>query len=144
MRGVVVVGHDHIASGFISACDMILGNHDYCSCVCLTEGVESFANELYRTLDDSFEKYDSVIIMADVKGGTPFNQSLKYKLEKGKDNLFIVAGTNLPILMELLMRLNEDVDTEKLVKEVVMSGQASLVLEEPEDVTGEEDEDDII
>lgn len=142
MGAVVVIGHGQIAAGFLSACDMILGNHGHCVSVCLTEGVEAFSNELYGVLDEAFETYDSVIVMADIKGGTPFNQALKYKLEKKKENMYIVTGTNLPILMELILRTEGTADTEKVIRETIASGQTSLFLEEPEVKEEPDDMDD--
>ena len=129
MNGIVVVGHNHFAEGVVSAGEMILGPQEHVKYVCLTEGV------------DAFGKYDSVVVLADAKGGTPFNQSLRYKLENAKDNMYIVAGVNLPLLMELALRLGED-DIEKVLDDVIATGQSSIELENVED--DDEDDDDIV
>lgn len=143
MVGVVVVGHNHFAEGLLSACDMIIGHHNHCKCVCLTEGVEAFSNELYGTLDEMSGAYDGVIVLADAKGGTPFNQSLRYKLEKAKDNMYIISGANLPLLMELVLRLEGGEDVGTLAAEVAAAGRESVLLEKVE--TEEDDEpDDVI
>lgn len=143
MVGVVVVGHNHIAEGLLSACDMIIGHHNHCKCVCLTEGVESFSKQLYETLDEMFDSYDGVIVLADAKGGTPFNQSLRYKLEKAKDDMFIISGMNLPLMMELVLRLEGNEDVGTLAAEVAASGRESVLLEETE-TEKDEDPDDVI
>ena len=141
MNGIVVVGHNHFAEGVVSAGEMILGPQEHVKYVCLTEGVDAFSKQLNETLDEAFGKYDSVVVLADAKGGTPFNQSLRYKMENAKDNMYIVAGVNLPLLMELALRLGED-DIEKVLADVIATGQSSIELESVED--DDDDDDDIV
>ena len=143
MVGVVVTGHNLIADGLVSACDMIIGHHNHCKTVCLTDGVDSFSKKLYETLDEMFNEYEAVIVVSDVKGGTPFNQSLRYKLEKAKSNMQIISGMNLPLFMELVMQLEFADDAEQLAKSVVETGAQSVALEEL-DEEADDDEDDVI
>ena len=55
--------------------------------------------------------------------------------------MYIVAGVNLPLLMELALRLGED-DIEKVLDDVIATGQSSIELENVED--DDDDDDDIV
>ncbi len=137
MIGVAVVGHNQIAEGLLSACDFIAGHHRHCRSVCLTEGISAFKEQLYETLDAMSQEYDEMIVLTDMKGGTPFNLAFQYKLEKAGDDLILVTGMNLPIVIELVMGLESKRPAKELVQEAVENGQACIFNE----VTEETEED---
>ena len=47
------------------------------------------------------EECEGVLVFCDLLGGTPFNQSML--ISQDVDNVEVVAGTNLPMLIELVM-----------------------------------------
>lgn len=126
MIGVMVVSHSDMAKGTLNTCDMVLGNHDNCKCVCLLDGVESFTSQLYAELDEMLEMYDEVIVISDLKGGTPYNQSLKYKFEKGKDRMEILCGFNLPMFAELFTSLPYALDAKSISEQIVNVAKESI------------------
>lgn len=125
MLGGIVVSHGLFAQGILSSCDMIFGNHEGVKGVCLKEGVSSFEEELNGTLDNMFAQYDSIVVFADLKGGTPYNQVLKYKLEKDKKDMKIIVGVNLPMLIEFLSVLNTS-KAEQVAPELTSIGRKSI------------------
>lgn len=133
MIGVAVVGHNQIADGLLFACDFIIGHHRHCRSVCLTEGVSAFKEQLYETLDAMSQEYDELIVLTDIKGGTPFNLAFQYKLEKANDAMVLVTGVNLPIVMELVMGLESGRPAKDLTKEAVENGQPCIFNEETEE-----------
>lgn len=128
LLGIVIVSHGSFADGILSSLDMIFGNHEDCFSVCLTEGVDSFKNKLIKRLDFLSDNYDNVLAFADLKGGTPFNQLLSYKLENSKDQMKIVAGVNLPVLIEAMSQKNSQ-DIEQLTKYIIESGKNAITEE---------------
>lgn len=129
MRGILVSSHSIQAEAVIKGCEMILGNTKNCYSICLLEGVDEFSKSIYRKLDEMFEMYDEVIAVADLRGGTPFNQLLRYKLEKQKSNMIIISGFNCPLMIELIMSLEEAIDVKDLVKNAIGISQNSIIME---------------
>lgn len=139
MIGVLVVSHGEMAKGTMNTCDMVLGNHNNCDFVSLTEGVESFANNLYSKLNEMMEKYEEIIIISDLKGGTPYNQSLKYKLEIGKDKVQLLCGFNLPMFAELLTMLPYADSAVTLAKQIVNTAKDSIEIYEEVELSSDDD-----
>lgn len=125
MIGAIITSHGLFAKGVLSSCDMIFGNHKNIEAICLTEGVSAFTRNLDNVLDDMSKKYDSLICFADLKGGTPYNQLMKYKLEKKEDNLKIIVGVNLPMVIEFLSR-NDKAELGKVIPYVIDTGKNSI------------------
>lgn len=139
MIGVVVVSHSVLAQGILETCDMVLGNHKNCVAVCLKEGVEAFAKQLYDTLNAMYETYEEVLVIADLKGGTPYNQSLQYKLEKGKTTMEIVCGFSLPMMAQLLVTLPYANDVRTLSEQLVEIAKNSIERYVDMEMTQEDD-----
>lgn len=143
MIGAIIVSHNLFADGILTSCDMIFGNHHDFQSVCLTEGVDDFSKQLDITLDKMFHNYSYVFAFADLKGGTPYNQLLRYQLEHQKNNMMIVPGVNLPMIIELLGRMDSD-DPIKLINELIKVGKDNISLTELENNDDSADMDDDI
>ncbi|MFB1050709.1 PTS sugar transporter subunit IIA [Paraliobacillus sp. JSM ZJ581] len=101
---VLLVSHQGVASGMKKAVDMITGEQDKLHIIELTKaGVEQFSTELQSYLKEWSRYEKPLLILADLKGGTPYNQSValvhQLKLEH---SVFVVSGVNLPIILESL------------------------------------------
>lgn len=142
LLGVVVVSHNLFAQGILSSCDMVFGGHKNCTSICLVEGVDAFSKELNSTLNDMFKKYNYVMAFADIKNGTPFNQLLKYKLEHQKENMSIVAGVNLPIMLEMLSQIDTN-NPQGLAAYLIDQGRLAIATEEKE-ISSRVNHDDIL
>lgn len=143
MIGAIIVSHNLFADGILTSCDMIFGNHHDCQSVCLTEGVDTFSKQLNDKLDQMFHNYSFVFAFADLKGGTPYNQLLRYQLEHQKDNMMIVPGVNLPMIIELLGRMDSD-NPIKLIHELIEIGKDNISITELENDNDSADMDDDI
>lgn len=139
MIGVMVVSHSDMAKGTLNTCDMVLGNHDNCRCICLHDGLESFAKQLYKELDEMMEMYDEVIVISDLKGGTPYNQSLKYKFEKGKERIELLCGFNLPMFAELLTSLPYAQNAQMISEQIVNVAKESIERYQDMEVNNDDD-----
>ncbi|KNE21808.1 PTS sugar transporter subunit IIA [Virgibacillus pantothenticus] len=102
MIGILVTSHGPFCEALIKTGEMITGKHDNVSYILLNDkGVNYYAKKLEEKLNLMFEEYDGVVILCDIKGGTPCNESLKYALTY-KKNLAILAGVNLPTYLEIV------------------------------------------
>lgn len=124
MIEIILVSHGNLATGILDSSKMIYGDLENVSCITLSNdgGMEYFNEELAAFLDE-LEVGTDVLIMADLKSGTPFNVSLVNALErKEKLAIEIVSGLNLPMLIESLA-IRDDLSLGELTKRAIEAGK---------------------
>ena len=122
MVGFVLTGHGQFSNGLKSAVDMVAGAQPHVAIVPF-EGSEAvtFGDDLRKTITDMAAECDGVLVFVDLWGGTPFNQSMI--ISSDVENMEIVTGTNLPMLVELVMtRAFGDPTLEELAERAVTVG----------------------
>ena len=85
---------------------------------------------------------DELIVISDLFGGS-VNNEFTTTLTGTDKKIYLIAGMNLALLMNLTVRKDEDIDTEQLIKECVEESKSTIIycndlLKQNEDV--EEDE----
>jgi mannose/fructose/sorbose-specific phosphotransferase system IIA component len=134
---IVVTSHGDLCSGILNSMEMIAGKQENVFPVKLTEsGIGNFSENLKSVLDE-LTTQDQVLILCDLKGGTPYNQSYQYYLEN-PNNVRVVSGLNLSMLIETAMMLGSTNDLDFLADIAVQAGQAG-VEKISEDDSNEED-----
>ena len=100
MVGIVLASHGEFATGVLQSASMIFGEQENVAAVTLmpSEGPEDVKRKMEEAIS-SFDNQDEVLFLVDLWGGTPFNQASSL-LEGHKDNWAIVAGMNLPMIIE--------------------------------------------
>ena len=102
---LLLATHGNFAEGILQSYEMIAGDSADISTVILNElGIEDFRSRLHQTLDQLLAT-DEVLVLVDLPGGTPYNESLAYQLECPQ-GLGVVSGLNLPMLIEVGMGLS--------------------------------------
>lgn len=102
---LLLATHGNFAEGILQSYEMIAGDSADISTVILNElGIEAFRSRLHQTLDQLLAT-DEVLVLVDLPGGTPYNESLAYQLERPQ-GLGVVSGLNLPMLIEVGMGLS--------------------------------------
>ncbi|MBF4804376.1 PTS sugar transporter subunit IIA [Lancefieldella rimae] len=125
MIGCILTGHGTFANGLADALSMITGDQDYFIPVPFIEaGAASYPETLASTISDLLDQTDGVLIFCDLLGGTPFNQAMM--LSQNYNNVEVVTGTNLPMLLETLsLRLASTTLTD-LLQTALESGIAGV------------------
>lgn len=100
MVGIIIASHGEFANGIMQSGAMIFGEQENVKAVTLmpSEGPENVKAKMQEAIA-SFDNQDEVLFLVDLWGGTPFNQANSL-LENHKDKWAIVAGMNLPMLIE--------------------------------------------
>lgn len=94
---LLLISHGHLASGLVTSYRMIAGNNPSIKCIeLLSDGIGPFRQKLRKYFQDS----NSVLALADVNGGTPYNEVFKYYLQS-PNHIRLVSGLNLPMLLEV-------------------------------------------
>lgn len=123
---VLLVGHGPLAAGLHGAVEMICGEQESFDVVPLRpeEDVEGVARRLdaaLRAMDCSEE--DDALIFADLFGAAPANAAAM--LLRTRPNLEIVAGMNLPMVLDALLS-REGMSARELCEQAVATGRESI------------------
>lgn len=142
MVGFILTGHGQFSNGLKSAIDMVAGEQPAFEIVPF-DGAEAgaYAGKLREAVVAMRDACDGVIVFVDLLGGTPFNQGML--LTKDIDNVQVVAGTNLPMLIELIMTRNDASTVDALVEKAIQVGRDGVVhMELGGGASADDDEDD--
>ena len=125
MIGLVVTGHANFGSGMTSSVNLIAGEQEAYQYVDFlpTYSTEDLAAELNKALD-ALKDCEGVIIFTDLMGGTPFNTAAQ--LGRDRENVRILAGTNLPMLVEVVMSRKFMDDLDGLVDSLLQTGKEQV------------------
>lgn len=142
MIGLIVTGHANFGSGMTSSVNLIAGEQEAYRYVDFlpTYGTEELTEEIAKAMDE-LKDCEGIIIFTDLMGGSPFNVAAS--LGRGKENVRIVAGTNLPMLVEIVMSRKFMDDLDGLVESVLETGKEQVTKYEFKQVVQEESEDGI-
>ena len=82
------------------------------------------------------------MVFTDLMGGTPFNQSMMQAAQK--DDIQVVSGTNLPMLLEAVMSRDESSTAQDVCQVAVEAGQTGVAHAQlpTEDSDADGDEED--
>lgn len=100
MIGFILTGHGSFAPGLMGAVEMIAGPQEHFEVVDFREEetLEVFEEKMNQAIEKVAGATDGVVIFSDLLGGTPFRTAML--ASNDKENIEVIAGTNLPILIE--------------------------------------------
>jgi PTS system N-acetylgalactosamine-specific IIA component len=139
---IVVTGHGTFASGLVAAAELILGSRTDVAAVDFpaTDTAEQLRMNLSEAVAACGEA-SSLVVLCDLRGGSPFNVASALSLERA--GMEIAYGANLPLLLELLTRQDDEIDHEALSRAVAVAGDAlGCLLPRAAQTAGAEDDDD--
>ena len=114
MRKFLIATHGSFAAGIKSSLEMIIGSTENVYVIqAYTEGNKDIADELDEIMQKVSDD-DELIIFTDLAGGSITNQVLQTALKK---NVYIIAGVNLPLLLDIVLS-----DPEVPVNEIIETG----------------------
>ncbi len=124
MLGLVFTGHGMFPEGVKSSTEMISGNIEQCEVVSLEpEDDPTGFGEKLKNAVKNVDTGDGVLILTDIRGGTPFNQSLILSREM---NVQIVVGTNIPTALTAKLARNENTTLDEIADIILSEAQDSI------------------
>lgn len=122
MRKFLLASHGRLAEGIYSSIQIILGCNVNISTICAyTDENISFEQQVENAINN-MSLGDELIVVTDIYGGSVNNEFMKY-IER--DNVHLVAGMNLPLLIELLTR--QEHNTEMLIEGALRASKKSIM-----------------
>lgn len=140
MLKILLVSHGDFCSGLLASYQMIVGETEGMSWIKLDElGIGAFSQKLTTFVEEAIEE-NQVLVLTDIKGGTPFNEAYRLFLHY-PEKMRVITGMNLPMLIELGMNAKgtELGQLDGLVTLGINTGKDSI-----EGIQLEEIEEDVI
>lgn len=102
MYNILIVSHGNLAQGFLDTAKMIVGDISGVEVLGIEpgEGIEGFGKGLDNLAKEIYTN-EGLLVFVDLYGGTPSNVSIIRLLNK-YENVHLISGINLPILLEAL------------------------------------------
>lgn len=126
MVGILIATHGDFAEGIKMTLSMLAGEQTNIAAVTLapSEGPDDVRAKMEKAIA-SFENQEEVLILVDLWGGTPFNQANSL-ISGHEDKWAIVAGLNLPMLVEACFSRDSVDKAQDLAKQICGSGREGI------------------
>lgn len=124
MVGFILTGHGQFSNGLASAIDMVAGDQPAFEIVPFEgDQAATYGDDLRAAITKMGQECDGVLVFVDLLGGTPFNQAMM--ISQDVENVEVITGTNLPMLIELLF-LRNGATLAELAEQAVAVGRAGI------------------
>ena len=124
MYKILIVSHSELSKGLVEATKMILGDTEGIDHIILDEsGIDVFSKKLDEKVKSITGNNESLLILADIFGGTPFNQSMIKSQQY--ENVRVISGVNLQMVIESVMNRSNDID--EAVENIISSTKESIM-----------------
>jgi len=126
MVSILIIGHGNFATGALSATRLVAGAPENVYALDFPEGMSP--EELKEKMQALLAGLDTreILVMADLAGGTPFRTAVELKLTLPEKQIRVVAGANMPALMEAAFS-SDSMDLAELTADVVQTGVEGFV-----------------
>ncbi|MDR2939455.1 MAG: PTS fructose transporter subunit IIA [Clostridiales bacterium] len=129
MVGFLITGHGQFATGVVSAIELVAGASEQVKGVDFLESHSTgdLKLNLLGAINGLLKVSDSVLILADLVGGSPYNQSVMVKAENPNLKLEVISGANLPIALAGIFE-SGGLEAEELAKGLIEKGRDGINL----------------
>lgn len=133
MTGIIVCGHGHFAKGLTSALHLIMGEQENYIAIDFPSGdtKTELEKNIYRAVAQ-LSRSENILIMCDLLSGSPFNTAIMLAMKN--PNIHVIYGTNLGMLIETVLKRNNQASIEELIDTAISTGKQQIgIFEVPED-----------
>ena len=141
MVGILIAGHGNFPSGVFSAVALVAGSTENVFACDFVEGMSSA--ELKANMTEAINKAEGegVLILCDLAGGTPNRTAVDLNNELTDKNIRVVAGANLPAVLDAAFSAADCDDVNELAAQVFDSGLEGVVdFDRTEDDAADDDD----
>ncbi|MDN2959290.1 mannose/fructose/sorbose PTS transporter subunit IIA [Streptococcus suis] len=128
--GIIIASHGEFAAGIHQSGSMIFGEQEKVQVVTFmpSEGPDDLYAKLNAAVD-AFDADDEVLVLADLWGGSPFNQASRVAGENPDRKFAIITGLNLPMLIQAYTErmINAAAGVEEVAANIIKEAKAAPV-----------------
>jgi len=124
MIAIIIATHGKFSEELLKSSEMICGKQENTEYVTFIPG--EGADDLVKKYENAIEKLDvkeGLLFMVDLFGGSPFNAASRIAITN--DNIDIVTGVNLPMLLEVFVS-RDFKSLDEVVTTAIDSGKESI------------------
>lgn len=124
MTGIIITGHGKFADGIKSVIKLVVGKEKGIEYVNFTE--DKSTDDLKNDLEAAVKRLEceNYLFFTDLAGGSPFKKAVEISLEG--TNAEVIAGTNIPMLMEILFKV-DILELEELKNKAIEIGRKQIL-----------------
>lgn len=121
-RKILLASHGSFASGILSSLNLIYGK------TAEVQALDCYVDDTFdlsKTVKSVMEKNEGkeLLVITDLFGGSVNNEFLNYIKQS---NFYLVAGLNLPFLIELMPKLQQNIDLKDIIVQTLTSAKDSI------------------
>lgn len=124
--GLIIATHGASAPELLKTAEMLIGEQSDVATIDFVPGenAETIMEKYQAHLAGSLSHCSHILFLVDTWGGSPFNAA--NRVADGKDNMDVVTGVNVPMLIETLMGRDDEPSLEELVEIALESGRLGV------------------
>lgn len=137
---LLLMSHGGFASAAIASAELIVGRQENVAAigVVAVDNVADIKSQMEQAIAE-LNTDKGLIILTDIVGGTPMNLASS---QLTHPNVFACSGLNLPLLLEVLM--SRDGDLQEIRENLPLVYQNGFSLRTQQDFVSQEDDDDLL
>lgn len=140
MIKVLLASHAFLAKGMKSSVEMILGKQPNLDTLCAyTTDDFVMKDEIKNRLIDRDSK-DKQIVITDVFGGSVNNDFIDYLSKNKQDNIYLVSGMNLGLLLSLMTTIDSNQSISDIISHAIESS-TKMIINDSKVLEGDVEED---
>ncbi|MDH2927396.1 PTS mannose transporter subunit IIAB [Lonepinella koalarum] len=132
---IIIATHGVAANQLLKTTEMLIGEQENVATIDFVPGenAETIIGKYQEKLANELAHCDQVLFLVDTWGGSPFNAA--NRVANDQDNMNVVTGVNVPMLVETFMARDDNPSLEELTAialETGRTGVRALRFDEPE------------
>ncbi|WP_439239772.1 MULTISPECIES: PTS mannose transporter subunit IIAB [unclassified Lonepinella] len=133
---IIIATHGVAANQLLKTTEMLIGEQENVATIDFVPGenAETIMGKYQEKLANELAHCDQVLFLVDTWGGSPFNAA--NRVANDQDNMNVVTGVNVPMLVETFMARDDNPSLEELTAialETGRTGVRALRFDEPEE-----------
>ena len=124
MRKLLIATHGRFAEEIRETLNFILGQTQNVDVICAYIESDFDMDKAAKEQVNALSEQDELIIAADLFGGSVANKFSEY-ISTGK--VYVITGTNLPLLIELVGSLEDEKPMEEIIEEAIEAAKEGIV-----------------
>lgn len=123
---LLVIGHGTLPADMVRAAEMIYGPTEGVSFICLPadQDLDAYRKAITQKIEACGKT--GLLVVADIKGGTPFLTASRAMRDFWDSQVELVTGLNLPMLIEAFSSLDDDISVRELAEIAVEAGTLAI------------------
>lgn len=123
---IIIATHGIAAEQLLRTTEMLIGEQDNVAYIDFVPGenAETIMAKYQQKLSHELADCSHVLFLVDTWGGSPFNAA--NRIADGKENMDIVTGVNVPMLVETFMARDDNPELSELVAVALETGRLGV------------------